>query len=66
MNKMLDKLSLLGLFFIVFSILFLLQFCIIGSVIFYGKFILAKTILFTLSSLIFITKFVKFHTPKRS
>ncbi|SHL81795.1 hypothetical protein SAMN05444484_102681 [Flavobacterium chilense] len=70
MNKLLNILSLLGSFLIVFGVLFLVQDITIGRI-YYVKnlivynFLPFKYLVFTASSLLIILRFVDFYIPKR-
>jgi hypothetical protein len=70
MNKLLNILSLIGSFLIVFGILFLLQDITIGQIYFIKKlivynFIPFKYLLFTATSLLLIFKYIGFYIPNR-
>lgn len=71
MKEALDKISILGSFLIVFSILFLIQNLTIGQIegvkdITIFKVIHLKDIVFVAISLLIISKFVVFYLPDRS
>jgi hypothetical protein len=70
MNKILNILSVIGSFLIVFGLLFLIQDLTIGKLeVFQHVIILqiikVKYLLFTVTSLLFITKFISFQVPNR-
>jgi hypothetical protein len=70
MNKLLDVISVLGSFMVVFGILFLIQnitlgqICEFKSIIVFRIFYL-KDLIFTATSLWVIAKYVTFYIPKR-
>lgn len=71
MNKLLNILSVLGSFLVVFGILFYVQDETIGRIEILKKtkvfcnFIYFKDLLFTATSLLFILKFITFYIPDR-
>jgi len=67
---LLNILSIMGSFFIIFGLLFLIQEYTIGQIavlknLHVFNIILFKDLLFTASSLLFILKFVDFYLPNR-
>lgn len=70
MNRLLDILSIVGSFLIVFGTLFLLQDITIGRLYFLKKLIVCnilpfKYLVFTASSLLIILKYIDFYIPTR-
>ena len=71
MNKLLDILSMVGSFLVVFGILFILQDLTIGNINFVKSLIIFKILpfkylIFTATSLIFILNFIDFYIPNRN
>lgn len=72
MNRLLNILSVVGSFLIVFGILFLIQNETIGRIAalknikVFGGFLYLKDLIFTATSLLFILKFIDFYVPKRN
>lgn len=71
MNKLLNIISILGSFMIVFGTLFLVQNETLGRIeylkttkVFYN-YIYIKDLIFTATSLLFILKFINFYIPDR-
>ena len=70
MNKLLNIISIFGSFLIVFGSLFLIQDVAIGRIRFLNKLMIYdvlpfKYLLFTASSLLIISKYVRFYKPNR-
>lgn len=71
MNKILDIVSIIGSFLIVFSLLFLIQELTFGQInsfrnVIVFNFLHLKDLVFTATSLLFIAKFIRFYTPDRT
>ena len=70
MNKLLNIVSIFGGFLIAFGFLFLIQDVTIGRIHFLNKLMIYeilpfKYLLFTASSLLIISKYVRFYKPNR-